>query len=291
MSFRFRTLSLTVGLVTGSICSVAQAVPISAQVESSVTITSNGVTNSSANGPSSIALSSLSDYQSPSYSSGVANGYDTGRTYLTSSSNHNDGTVTSSVHHFASITNNTGSEQSFTFSFLINEGSLSNSTSYNTVKGLDYISSSYFADILVNGVSIWSSGATLTTNAAGSSLSKTGQDLSTYTDGASYYSWSPFSSLVNLGSFADGETFTLDYYLSTTVSNLTVNSGCENYGYGCMASAQFGDPYGLDLSPIDEATVAIVEKTVTVPEPAGLVLLGAGLAGLAFRRRAKKTCN
>jgi len=290
MTFKFKNLSLAVGLSVGSICAPALAVPITTSVESSVVIDQNGVINSHSDGPGSSAYSYKHEYVGYNrYSSGNANGDDSGRSYLTSESSVNVSTVTSTFHQLAKVTNDAATAQAFTFSFLINQGSLSVYKNYNTtLLGSDFYSASYSADIRVNGVSIWNSAATLTNDATQSNLTQSGTSLGSYWSGNDYYSWSPFAKTLNLGTFASGEEFTLDYFLTTNVTNSILNPGvCDGYGYGCTSRAQFGDPNEI-ASAMNEDTIK-PGVTASVPEPTSLVLLGVGLAGLAFRRRAKKS--
>jgi hypothetical protein len=79
---------------------------------------------------------------------------------------------------------------------------------------------------------------------------------------------------VDLGSFATGQAFTLDYRMS-----------CETFGSGAgLAFCGVGDPFSIPTGPgFDMMGLA----TAAVPEPAtwGLLVIGFGLCGSALRRR------
>jgi hypothetical protein len=138
-------------------------------------------------------------------------------------------------------------------------------------------------NILLNGNSIWSTFAHIQTTENGSVLNKFGNDLSgTYTtDGPeSFYTWDQQSHALDLGNFADGQSFTLEYYISTTVEALAHDS------YHSWGQASFADPFGLSTSPFDTTTLTL-QPASELPEPNGLLLFAGLLALLTVRYKRK----
>ena len=236
--------------------------------------------------------------------SAAAAGNDSGWMYSRSSGT-NTFTASSNIQQVVDFVNVSPFAQSYSFDFTINQGSLS-SYLYNTGSGYS-ITTSNQVSIKLNGIEIFSSEATLTTNDSGSSLTTNGTVLGSYTAGSDFYSWSPFSGTLDLGIFGVGESFTLEYDIFTLATSNGVGSaeicvgGYGDYGYGdggefggegycytedaTSARSQFGDPNGLSSMPIDDTTVT--GKQASVSEDASFLLFGAGLAGLAFSRRRK----
>mgnify|MGYP002712203320 CR=1 FL=1 len=196
------------------------------------------------------------------------------------------------VLHTAVITNDTSTGQNIDFSFLILSGKLGlgSSTSYNDPNTL--IQSGYSADIRVNGTSLWNSAASLTAVNDwwdGQSLSTSGTDLGALTNNGLSYAWGNYAGTLNLGYLAAGASITLEYQLNTYVNEYLADAG-----YAHTPEARFDDPFAFSSTPIfDVSNFATNGGTspTDVPEPANTLLLGAGLAALAFRRRIERKTN
>ena len=239
----------------------------------------------------------------------TAAGNDSGWMY-SSAGGSNTFLSTSNIQQVVNFTNTSAFAQSYAFDFTINFGSLTASNYAPTGLG-EFVTASNKVSIKLNGVEIFNSEATLTTDDTGtSSLTTVGTVLGTYSAGSDYYSWSPFSDTLDLGVFGVGESFTLEYDIFTFAnSNGSPNASCGgygfygDYGYGVdiiafggegfcdrtSAYAQFGDPNGLSSTPINSSTVT--SQPASVPEESSFLLFGAGLAGLAFSRRRRSRKN
>lgn len=182
----------------------------------------------------------------------------------------------------ATITNNTGSTQNISFDFLILEGAVKTDMGDLFTGSLD-IQAMLDVNIILNGNSVWSTYAHIQTTENGSIFNKFGQDLSgSYiTNGPeSSYSWNPQSHTINLGNFASGQSFTLEYYISATVEAVANNS------YNSWGQVSFADPFGVSTSPFDTSTLTL-QPASEVPEPNSLLLL-AGLLALVIARQQRK---
>lgn len=210
----------------------------------------------------------------------------------------------SSIRQSVEFTNTTATAQNYSFDFTINNGSLS-AYDYNTLAVGEYVQAANDVAIMLNGVDIFTSQATLMLTDSGTTLTTGGIELGTYTTNSDYYSWGTYTGTLDLGIFNPGESFLLEYDILTSAdSNISSSFGCESEGYGdfgngdwigeefsfCYSNygaSRFGDPNSINGMPISPLTVT----SVSVPEPGMLFLLAGGVAGLAFagRKRARKS--
>ncbi len=195
--------------------------------------------------------------------------------------------VDSNLYYFAAGSSwsetfmNTASEPvPYTFDFAIPEVVLGIA---DYCSGCGINTARYEIAINLDGTRVWDSSMAITLDDSGTlNFSWDGTDLGlsaetdpNYIFNAAYYVSTPYSGSLALGDFDAGDSFTLSYTMEVRASGPGFERG---------AVASIGDPF--TLSGTMTGTVSNSPGApAPVPEPATLLLLGTGLAGVAGIRR------
>ncbi len=285
-------LALAIGVTFTALATTpSYALIISTSVQSSAFVTHSGLPAATdLDGPASSVYSYAESYDNGTGGYTYATGDDTGYSDLFTAASVYDEVASASagakILHTAVITNDSVSAQNIDFNFLISGGRVDSFQGF-WLGGFNSTEAGVTADIRVNGLSLWNSSAAIGYSGGGLSVTLGGTDLGGTEDWNSY-TWGNYNGFLNLGSLAAGASFTLEYELNTYVNLYLSESG--------YAAARISDPFDFNSSPlfaIDNFTTTPTNtgNPAEVPEPANTLLLGAGLAALAFRRRKERKSN
>lgn len=180
-----------------------------------------------------------------------------------------------------SFTNTTGGASAYQIHFSIGAFNASLGGWSSNYATRDY-RGSFAADILVNGVSVWSSGQVFSLQAGSAGLQKTGTDIGTGTvtpasnsEGYWQYEIGTYNGTASLGTFAAGQTFNVQYVLKST-AYWHDPDGCA-YECGSVFTS-IGDPF-------NNGGTGISVTAVPEPETYAMLMAGLGVLGATVRRR------
>ena len=183
-----------------------------------------------------------------------------------------------------SVTNTSGSTQQYGMDFAI--GSIMASMGGWSA---DHAQREYLAgfqiQILVDGAAVWNTATTvglvhdlMTFNQTGADIGPGYLEDRTHPDGEVFYSHGGYKGVANLGQFANGSTFTVEYLMST-FTDWNDPAGCA---YECSTvGLDINDPFTIGGG----FNIHSKDATNTVAEPGPLALLGVALVAAALRRR------
>ncbi|MCF6284084.1 MAG: PEP-CTERM sorting domain-containing protein [Candidatus Hydrogenedentes bacterium] len=168
------------------------------------------------------------------------------------------------------VTNTSGGSLDYDFDFFFSGGTLE--------LGQNGGMAMFSLDILLDGSSIWNRTASLTGSPNGGSVVLDDGGLAnTFVQPSPdfvYADFDPFGGNLGLGSYGNGDSFSLTYNLEVWSSSIDQDS---------YVSARVGDPFGIGFQG------NIANPSAPVPEPASMVLMGMGLLGMGARRLRKKS--
>lgn len=312
---RFTLSRLTIPLLLASISAPAWAVPITIEANASFQVDGGAATGDVAGPITTSSYASVDLF-------GTANG-GAGSDVLYHSYGATDGNfgsrvsgngtynISSSFLYRDTVTNLAGVAQSYALDFTIAPGELSVYAGQPLQAGQS-LYAAYAIAVQITSLSgtshLFDSAADLSLDSSGLVFNDSGVTSLGGTLAGQQYAWHFFSESLDLGTFASGESFTLDYYLTTTATgnvgscgalepeagnDLTqpvelggeaeVEGNSELINFPCGGSlARSGDP--LLLGNISSHQLL---STAAVPEPGMLLLLGVGLIGMAGTRLRK----
>lgn len=290
-----KLFALAANLTLATLSVSTFAVPVTTVISGNLSYSENGTSSGSSVSPASNVYSWEGSPTLDSYAE--ITGDSSGTTEALSWSHAESAQVVSQIYQKSTVLNNTGSAQRFAFHFLVDSGSIS-ATANNPMMTGEYLDATYNMNILVNGKKIWESTADLFLDQNGYVLTKSGTDLNKGAVAGPNYTWADYTGRLSLGTFQDNESFTLEYYLTATVTNsfyVYENQSCDENSvplpgtnancsqpFNGQSYARIGDPNGFEHSPINSDTVIPASN---LPEPAGLMLIGLGLAALGLQRK------
>jgi hypothetical protein len=173
------------------------------------------------NKPSAVRIFG-SGYVEPKNSASVSVSGDSSGRFVSRTSGYGKYDVTGSFGLVDTITNFSSVSQRVGFTFNITPGFISNELR-SALNGDEFVSAGVNFNIQRNGVSVWGSSASLTTNSSGTSFTKTGADVYTgQGNNSTYYRIEGLSQTIDLGVLNAGESLELRYNLSTFAKGKSV---------------------------------------------------------------------